>query len=184
MKDMSGWSIAQARQMSFQMHSHALTRPATGHGKAASLASNPGNASSRADRIKEAQATDPSLEDLRKKLTHPKRQGETGKRRLRDCYKMDDGVIYFLRTTHQPWKLFVPTRFRPEDLGAPQRKGPLRPHKPTNPWETIAVDLMGPYPRSPRGKTNLLVVTDMFPRWTEAFLLGYRNPRDCENPGK
>ncbi|XP_063218321.1 uncharacterized protein LOC134528536 [Bacillus rossius redtenbacheri] len=28
---------------------------------------------------------------------------------------------------------------------------------------------MGPYPRSPRGKRFLLVVTDMFTRWTEAY---------------
>lgn len=49
---------------------------------------------------------------------------------------------------------------------------PQRPHQPTKPWQTIALDLMGPYPRSPRGKRFLLVVTDMFSRWVEAFPLG------------
>jgi hypothetical protein len=28
---------------------------------------------------------------------------------------------------------------------------------------------MGPYPRTPRGKRFLLVATDLFSRWTEAF---------------
>lgn len=39
-------------------------------------------------------------------------------------------------------------------------------------WETVAVDLMGHYPRSRRGKRILLVVTDLFSRWVEAFPLG------------
>jgi hypothetical protein len=47
-----------------------------------------------------------------------------------------------------------------------------RAHKPQKPWEDIAVDLMGPYPRTARGKVNLLVVRDLFSRWTEAFPMG------------
>ncbi|XP_050064309.1 uncharacterized protein K02A2.6-like [Aphis gossypii] len=31
---------------------------------------------------------------------------------------------------------------------------------------------MGPYPRTSRGKQYLLVATDMFSRWTEAYKLG------------
>ena len=46
-----------------------------------------------------------------------------------------------------------------------------RPRKPRGAWETIAVDLMGPYPRTRRGNTTLLVVTDLFTRWVEAFPL-------------
>lgn len=31
---------------------------------------------------------------------------------------------------------------------------------------------MGPYPRSPGGKRFLLVTTDLYSRWVEAFSLG------------
>ena len=47
-----------------------------------------------------------------------------------------------------------------------------RPREPKNPSGTVALDLMGPYPRSARGQTYLLVVTDLFSRWTEPFPLG------------
>jgi len=39
---------------------------------------------------------------------------------------------------------------------------PLR--HPSTPFQTINVDLMGPYPRTPRGFTNLLTVEDSFAR--------------------
>lgn len=54
----------------------------------------------------------------------------------------------------------------------PKHADQLRPHRPTNPWQTIAVDLMGPYPRTGRGKKFILVVTDLFSRWVEAFPIG------------
>ena len=48
-----------------------------------------------------------------------------------------------------------------------------RPRQPQDSWATIAVDLMGPYPRTRNGKENLLVVvTDLFSRWVEGFPLG------------
>lgn len=34
---------------------------------------------------------------------------------------------------------------------------------------TVSLDLMGPYPRSATGKLHLLVVTDIFSKWVEAF---------------
>jgi len=40
------------------------------------------------------------------------------------------------------------------------------------PFQQVAVDIMGPYPRSSNGKTHLLVVTDIFSRWVEAFPMG------------
>ena len=45
----------------------------------------------------------------------------------------------------------------------------MRPRAAQRPWETIALDLMGPYPPSSTGKKFLLVVTDLFSRWIEAF---------------
>ncbi|XP_033218334.1 uncharacterized protein LOC117173800 [Belonocnema kinseyi] len=38
-------------------------------------------------------------------------------------------------------------------------------------WETVAVNLMGPYPRTRYGNHFILVVTDLFTRWVEAFPL-------------
>ena len=54
----------------------------------------------------------------------------------------------------------------------PRHQDNLRPHQPRKPWETLAIDLTGPYPRSGRGKKYILVVTDLFSRWVEAFALG------------
>jgi transposase InsO family protein len=48
----------------------------------------------------------------------------------------------------------------------------MRSRNPSRPWETLAVDLMGPYPRSRHGKVNLLVVTDLFTRWVEMIPMG------------
>ena len=41
--------------------------------------------------------------------------------------------------------------------------------KDTAPWETVAIDFMGPYPRTARGKRFILVVIDTMSRWVEAF---------------
>lgn len=41
--------------------------------------------------------------------------------------------------------------------------------RPYQPWEVVALNLIGPYPRTTRGKTGILVVTDLFTRWVEAF---------------
>lgn len=49
---------------------------------------------------------------------------------------------------------------------------PQRPRQPKTPWDMVSVDLMGPYPRSSRGKKFLFVVTDLCSRWVEAFPLG------------
>jgi hypothetical protein len=53
--------------------------------------------------------------------------------------------------------------------GRPIIPGPPRARRPQNPWETVAFDLMGPHLRSTRGKRFILVATDMFSRWIEAF---------------
>lgn len=47
----------------------------------------------------------------------------------------------------------------------------LRPRSARRAWEVIAVDLMGPYPRSNNGNRFILIVTNLFPRWVEAFPL-------------
>lgn len=57
-----------------------------------------------------------------------------------------------------------PLNSRPED--------PMTSRKPRQPWEVISIDLMGPYPRTSKGKSYILVATDCFSRWTEAYPLG------------
>lgn len=47
----------------------------------------------------------------------------------------------------------------------------LTPRIPTKPWETVALDLMGPYPETQRKKRFILVVTDLFTRWVEAWAI-------------
>lgn len=39
----------------------------------------------------------------------------------------------------------------------------------SQPWQVISMDFLGPYPRSVRGNTTMLVVTDMFTKWVELF---------------
>jgi hypothetical protein len=46
---------------------------------------------------------------------------------------------------------------------------PLRSHNPQQPWQTIALDYMGPYEATSDGNRYLLVVTDLFSSWVEAF---------------
>jgi hypothetical protein len=57
-----------------------------------------------------------------------------------------------------------PLNSRPDD--------PMSTRKPRQPWEVVSIDLMGPYLRTSRGKSYILVVTDCFSRWTEAYPLG------------
>ena len=51
----------------------------------------------------------------------------------------------------------------------PIARGVQQPRQPNAPWDTIAIDMMGPYPRTSRGKRFILVATDVMSRWVEAF---------------
>jgi hypothetical protein len=53
--------------------------------------------------------------------------------------------------------------------GPIQPGAPLRAYDPERPWQTIAVDFMGPYATTREGNKYILVVTDLFTRWVEAF---------------
>ncbi|KAK7592997.1 hypothetical protein V9T40_007749 [Parthenolecanium corni] len=50
-------------------------------------------------------------------------------------------------------------------------KAPLHRRQPQRPFQTISIDLMGPYPRSAKGNTYLLTLVDLFTRWPEAYPL-------------
>lgn len=56
--------------------------------------------------------------------------------------------------------------------GAARPAAPLKPRSPTSPWHTVSVDLMGPYPKTATGKTHILVATDPFTKWVEAYPTG------------
>lgn len=46
---------------------------------------------------------------------------------------------------------------------------PMQTHVVTEPWQTIGVDIMGPFPTTSRQKRFLFVVVDYFTRWIEVF---------------
>ena len=50
-------------------------------------------------------------------------------------------------------------------------RAPLRDYRVGYPLDRVAVDIKGPLPRTPRGNTVVLVVTDYFTRWVEAYPL-------------
>ena len=53
----------------------------------------------------------------------------------------------------------------------PKPQAPLGTIKANSPFETISWDIMGPLPTSSTGKKYILVVTDIFSKWVEAFAL-------------
>ena len=48
---------------------------------------------------------------------------------------------------------------------------PMKLHTVTEPWHTIGIDIMGPFPITQRQKQYLLVIVDYFTRWIEVFSL-------------
>lgn len=50
-------------------------------------------------------------------------------------------------------------------------RGAILARSPSGVWESISVDLMGPYPRTKNGKRYIFVITDGFTKWIETFTL-------------
>uniref|UniRef100_H3AKR0 Gypsy retrotransposon integrase-like protein 1 n=1 Tax=Latimeria chalumnae TaxID=7897 RepID=H3AKR0_LATCH len=52
-----------------------------------------------------------------------------------------------------------------------KRNAPLRSQWAEGPWTRIQIDFIGPLPPTARGNKFLLVVTDLFSKWVETFLV-------------
>ena len=59
--------------------------------------------------------------------------------------------------------------------------GPMQLHMVNEPWHTIGIDLMGPFPTTIRQKRFLLVIVDYFTRWVELFPLKSTTSTDIAN---
>ena len=50
-------------------------------------------------------------------------------------------------------------------------KAPLQPIPVGQPMQMVAVDLFGPFPRSQEGNCYILVASDYFTEWCEAYAI-------------
>ena len=53
----------------------------------------------------------------------------------------------------------------------PKPQAPLRTITANYPFQKLSMDIMGPLPKTDKGNKYILVVTDLFSKWTEAFPL-------------
>ena len=61
------------------------------------------------------------------------------------------------------------------------KASPIQLHTVSHPWHTIGVDIMRPFPMTPRQKRFLLVIVDYFTRWVEMFALRNATATDIAN---
>jgi hypothetical protein len=93
------------------------------------------------------------------------------------------GHFGFRRTLNQVRRRFIWPNMRREieeycrscntcslrKTNGPKRKAPMKSYVCGLPFERVALDLMGPFPLSTRGNRYVLVVTDQFTKWMEAY---------------
>ena len=53
----------------------------------------------------------------------------------------------------------------------PRRRGPLQNIKAGYPLQLVAVNIMGPFPNTKNGNSYILVASDYFTRWAEAYAM-------------
>ena len=51
----------------------------------------------------------------------------------------------------------------------PRSRAPLQLHQPGVPLQRVVMNILGPLPETGRGNWYVLVITDCFTKWTEAF---------------
>ena len=62
-----------------------------------------------------------------------------------------------------------------------QSRAPLQQYQVGAPMDRVAVDVLGPFPRTPRGNRFVLVAMDYFTNWPEAFAVPDQEaPTVCE----
>ena len=58
-------------------------------------------------------------------------------------------------------------------------KAPLGHLTSGAPWDTLALDYLGPFPRTPRGNKYILVMTDPFTKYVEVIAVPNQQAEDC-----
>jgi len=53
-----------------------------------------------------------------------------------------------------------------------KKVGEMLSHQTTRPWETLSLDLMGPYPRTSNRNRFVLTITDLFTKWSFVIPVG------------
>lgn len=61
----------------------------------------------------------------------------------------------------------------------PSAKSPLITHLVKRPLERVALDILGPLPLTERGNKYIMVVSDYFTKWTEAYALPNQTAETC-----
>ena len=96
------------------------------------------------------------------------------------CLKLKRYFWYKMRQCVQYW-------CNKCDICASKKSPHKRPRAPMKqyivgaPWERMAIDILGPLPRSEDGNRYLMVVEDYFTKWTEATITArifFRNNSD------
>ena len=57
----------------------------------------------------------------------------------------------------------------------------VHPIEAREPWDLIAVDIMGPLPHTAQGNLYVVALTDVYTKWTLAFSLCMKTPRSVAN---
>ena len=84
------------------------------------------------------------------------------------------GAEYFWPRWRQDVKDYVRSCTKCQKYKVPQMKpaGKMYFRRPRGPWYKVSIDLVGPLPRSQRGHRFLIVLQDVFSKWTELSPIG------------
>ena len=58
-------------------------------------------------------------------------------------------------------------------------RAPMGHLKSGGPWDTLAIDYLGPFPKSERGHKFILVMTDHFRKYVEVIAVPSQQAEDC-----